>query len=587
MDHPNNNQTQSNGNNLTNSLGNSLNFTAALNIAVLPYICLITLSFSIIHLLLALLNILFSLPPGKVFIVISALTSGLIILFCYFLLKFKILPLNLLPVVTAFVIGITLGNSFIDMWVCQNIIYTTNILLVIITLGSFLLSASWILILIAVSWLGWGSIIVLIANDMEQVLYFGIALFLASVFATIMHHLHYHLFKDLILLRADVNKQNNHLQNMVKNMTQSQERFRRLANASFEGIVIHDQGKILDANKSFSKLFNVEISNIIGGNLIDFFAAQSVSTTQTKLQENSSKTFEAFGKATDNALFPMEVMTYNLPHEGRILQVASLKDITQRKENEAKLVAYQERLEQTNTELAKANKLKGAFLTNMSHELRTPLTAITGYAEVLVNQDFGALNKDQALYAQNIYDSGMQLVALINRIFDLSKLEADKLTLYLQKIYINELINDSLVIIRAQADAKGIVLEAVNHTSFELFVDPIRIKQVLYNYLSNAVKFTPQGGSVKIVAQDISDGIQVEVIDTGIGIDEQYIPQLFQPFFQIDNNINRNYEGAGLGLSLSKHLIELHGGKVWVTSQKDQGSTFSFWLPKALNLTAV
>ena len=557
-------------------------FQKALNEESLSSACLVTLTFSILHLLLALSDMLFSSAESKLIAALVALASSVILLCLYLLLKSKAIPLNYLQASLALVVSIALTNSSFHMWLLKDLTQSTSILIIVIVIGSLLLSASWVLILITLSWSGWVLMVVSIFSDISTLLNFGLALFFASIISVVTYHLRHNLFENLVSLRVNLNKQNTHLEAMLADITQSQDRFRRLANASFEGIIIHNQNKILDANDSFGKLFDVEINSIIDKSLLDFFDKKSVQVVKEKLQESNNEVFEAFAKKSNGTIFPIEGVTYNLPSEDSAIHIVSVRDITKRKDDEAKLIAYQQKLEQQNTELARANKLKSAFLANMSHELRTPLTAITGYTEVLLNQDFGPLNEDQKQYAHDIYDSGMQLMELINRIFDLSKLEADKVTLHMKSVKVDGLIESALVVIRAQADVKGIALESINSASNMLFVDPVRIKQVLYNYLSNAVKFTPQGGLVKVIAKDINDGVQVEVIDTGIGIAEQDIPQLFQPFAQLDNAINRVYEGAGLGLSLSKRLIELQGGKVWVESKKGQGSTFAFWLPKTL-----
>ena len=560
------------------------NFDKALKYEALPAVCLLTLIFSIAHFILALIDIISLSKEYHTSTALIALATGIVLLCFYFLLRYEALSINSLQIILALIVGLTFTNSLYRMWILGDLSQSTIFLIVLVALGSLFLSAFWALALFTLAWAGWIYTITFISNYQNSLINFGFALFLASIVAITMHHLHYGLFKNLVDLRSSLSKQSIYLEAMMEDITQSQERFRRLANASFEGIVIHDQNKILDASDSFGKMFNVEVENIIDKNILDFFANQSAKTVKTKLQSSDNETFEAFAKKGKN-IFPVEVMSYDLPYEDGVIHVASLKDITQRKDNEAKLITYKEKLEQQNTELVRANKLKSAFLATMSHELRTPLTAITGYAEVLFNQDFGPLNEDQRQYSKDIYDAGMQLMDLINRIFDLSRLEADKVTLHLQNTDLDGLMQSSLVVIRPQADVKGISLEVVNSANNKIFADPVRIKQVLYNYLSNAIKFTPQSGSVKIVAEDIDNGVQVKVVDTGIGIAEKDISQLFQPFFQLDNAVNRAYEGAGLGLSLSKRLVELQGGKVWVKSTKGQGSTFAFWLPKSTRLT--
>ncbi|MEZ4633300.1 MAG: HAMP domain-containing sensor histidine kinase [Deinococcales bacterium] len=246
---------------------------------------------------------------------------------------------------------------------------------------------------------------------------------------------------------------------------------------------------------------------------------------------------------------------------------------------EKELLSTQEELAKRNAELLRANKLQAAFLANMSHELRTPLAAINGFAEVLLNRHFGPLTEKQESYLRDIYDSGRQLLELINTILDYSKIEADKMILQVKRGKLESLVQQALVVVKGQAEAKNISLNIDNQSQHEIIFDPVRIKQVLYNYLSNAVKFTPVEGEIKIEISENEKEVCLEVIDNGIGIDESDIPRLFQPFSQLDNATNRNYQGTGLGLALSKRIIDIHSGRVWVTSHKGEGSRFGFALP--------
>ncbi|WP_271254278.1 PAS domain-containing hybrid sensor histidine kinase/response regulator [Pseudanabaena sp. Chao 1811] len=279
-----------------------------------------------------------------------------------------------------------------------------------------------------------------------------------------------------------------------------------------------------------------------------------------------------------------------------------IRDITDRKraeqqlqqlnqELEAKVEERTAALQQTNEELIRATRLKDEFLANMSHELRTPLNAILGMAEGLQEHTYGAVNERQIKALQTIERSGLHLLELINEVLDLAKIEAGQIELNCAPVIIKNLVQSSLLFIKQQAAKKNIQLEIQLPLHLpELFVDERRVRQVLINLLNNAVKFTPEGGSITLKAQpidlvpDSSDRIpqtfiQIAVMDTGIGISSENINRLFQPFVQIDSALNRRYEGTGLGLVLVKRIVELHGGKVEITSELGIGSCVTIELP--------
>ncbi|WP_052288333.1 PAS domain S-box protein [Leptolyngbya iicbica] len=258
-------------------------------------------------------------------------------------------------------------------------------------------------------------------------------------------------------------------------------------------------------------------------------------------------------------------------------------DISDRKQAEAKL-------QRTNTQLARATRLKDEFLANMSHELRTPLNAILGMTEGLQEQVFGSLNEGQLKALGTIERSSNHLLTLINDILDLSKVEAGQMELHLAPTSVATLCQNSLSFVRQQALKKQIQLQAdIPDRLPDIVVDERRINQVLINLLSNAVKFTPTGGEItlKVELLDANDQqsladiqtMRLSVIDTGIGIASHDRHKLFRPFVQIDGALNRRQMGTGLGLALVKRIVQLHGGQVEVTSEVGVGSCFRVDLP--------
>jgi signal transduction histidine kinase len=231
-------------------------------------------------------------------------------------------------------------------------------------------------------------------------------------------------------------------------------------------------------------------------------------------------------------------------------------------------------------QLEAASRHKSEFLANMSHELRTPLNAILGFSEVLLERLFGEVNAKQTEYLQDILGSGQHLLSLINDILDLSKVEAGRLELELGRFHLPAALDNALTLVRERATRHRITLtQTVDERVGEIVADERKVKQILLNLLSNAVKFTPEGGRVGLTATAAEDVVTISVSDTGIGIAPEDQAAIFEEFRQVGRDDARKQEGTGLGLTLAKKFVELHGGRIWVQSQVGQGSTFTFTLP--------
>jgi signal transduction histidine kinase len=258
--------------------------------------------------------------------------------------------------------------------------------------------------------------------------------------------------------------------------------------------------------------------------------------------------------------------------------------------------------------------MKSKFLANMSHELRTPLNHIIGFTELIVDQKFGDLNEIQQEYLNDVLQSSNYLLSLINDILDLSVVEAGKLKLEVSDVNIRKLLENSLNMVKEKANKHGITLSLNIDAVLDTFkADERKLKQVIYNLLSNAVKFTPDGGTVSVSAQyvdrivrpgrrngdpenfrviqksistdnpgssKLTKCIEFAVSDNGIGISPEDQKRIFNRFEQADGSLRKKYQGTGLGLSLSKNIVELHGGQIWVESEGDgKGSIFRFVIP--------
>jgi signal transduction histidine kinase len=233
-----------------------------------------------------------------------------------------------------------------------------------------------------------------------------------------------------------------------------------------------------------------------------------------------------------------------------------------------------------NRQLEAASQHKSEFLANMSHELRTPLNAVIGFSEVLLHRMFGELNAKQDEYLKDIYASGQHLLSLINDILDLSKIEAGRMELAPAPFYLPSALENAVTLVKERATRHGITLELnLDPRLGELVGDERKVKQIILNLLSNAVKFTPEGGRISLKA-GLTDGtVEISVTDTGIGIAPDDQAAIFEEFRQVGTDETRKQEGTGLGLTLAKKFVGLHGGRIWVESQVGVGSTFTFTLP--------
>ncbi|MEO5862827.1 MAG: HAMP domain-containing sensor histidine kinase, partial [Burkholderiales bacterium] len=243
-------------------------------------------------------------------------------------------------------------------------------------------------------------------------------------------------------------------------------------------------------------------------------------------------------------------------------------------------------IERKSREVEIASQHKSDFLANMSHELRTPLNAIIGFSEVLKDGIFGELNDKQAEYLGDIHSSGHHLLSLINDILDLSKVEAGRMELLVSTFDIPSTVDHAIMLVRERAERHRLALAVECDDRLNSFVgDERKFKQILLNLLSNAVKFTPEGGSVTVKAQPTESGVEVSVTDTGVGIAQDDHEAVFEAFRQAGGDHISKREGTGLGLTLVKQFVEMHGGRIWLESAPARGSTFTFTLESQASQT--
>jgi signal transduction histidine kinase len=275
----------------------------------------------------------------------------------------------------------------------------------------------------------------------------------------------------------------------------------------------------------------------------------------------------------------------------RARPIGFLRDSTVRKRAEGTLRQTAAELEQrvaertralteANEQLRRSDQVKSEFLATMSHELRTPLNAIIGFSEVLRDGLIGEMTDKQRGFIGDIFSSGKHLLSLINDILDLSKVEAGRMELEVTTFHLPDAIENAMLLVRERASRHGIKLDkAIDERLGDYTGDERKIKQILVNLLTNAVKFTPEGGQVKVEARLGDSAVILSVVDTGIGIAKEDQEAIFEEFRQASGSYAHKREGTGLGLTLTKRFVEMHGGKLWVESEVGKGSKFTFTLP--------
>lgn len=255
------------------------------------------------------------------------------------------------------------------------------------------------------------------------------------------------------------------------------------------------------------------------------------------------------------------------------IQLKALKDGIVEKNEALKIIKEQ------NEKILEADKAKNEFLANVSHELRTPLNAILGFSEILATNLYGVLNPKQAEYISDIRVSGIHLLSMINEILDISKIEAKAVKLVRSTFYISRALDEVVNILEPLAIKKSITLNKILDEDFEVYADYQKIQQILYNLVNNAIKFSPEQGQVDIEGKKEGDVFSIKVHDNGIGIDKKYHGKIFAKFVQLDSAYTKKESSTGLGLTITKELVELHGGKISLMSEVNNGSTFIVSIP--------
>jgi len=346
-------------------------------------------------------------------------------------------------------------------------------------------------------------------------------------------------------------------------------------------VVLDEDLKVISANHSFYSTFEVTPDETVGNLIYDIGNRQwDIPALRTLLEEILPKNtqFNNYEVSHEFQTIGQKIMLLNARRIyqeviGTPIILLAIEDITERKKLEL--------LHLENERLITAAKARSEFLTIMNHELRTPLTSVIGYSIILEGKTQGELNEKQGFFVDNILKSSKHLLDLINNFLGLAKTEAGKQEMIFEEISVPDAINEIFELIKENAIGHDIILrKEFDPEMLSIQADRMALKQMLFNMLSNAIKFSKkEGGIITVSTKRENDMVKISVADTGIGIKEEDISRLFQKFEQLDSGISRKYDGTGLGLAITKQLVDMHGGKIWVESKYGEGSNFIFLLP--------
>jgi PAS domain S-box-containing protein len=473
---------------------------------------------------------------------------------------------------------------------------TTTLMLAILGAGVLFLDRGWFFGVVVAGSTGWVSALVLSSGARTgSWVYFGLTLTMATALSALVQHLRVKTTRNIeglhgqdrirqieletALARTEAARATEYdtrkeLEDAVRDLSATEERFRRLSEATFEGILIHRDGRLLDANPRAAKLLGRKIEEMIDLDIREFVADESREAMRGFMLRSPGSLEDRFEEIqmvrTDGTSFPALISGRPVLFERGHAVVAVFRDISDRKRAEDLL--------QRVAEQAEANsRMKSTFLTNMSHELRTPLNAVIGFANILSKNSGGRLNEKDLDFVGRIASSGYHLNALISDILDLSRIEAGRLEVVIEPVEMGIVVEEVRGQVELDAKRKGLTLTKSVPQPLQPFeADRGRIQQILVNLLGNAIKFTEKGGvEIRIESDDDSVPCKIHIVDTGIGIPVERIWTIFDAFQQAESSTARRHEGQGLGLTITRSLCDLMGYELSVESVVGEGSTFT------------
>lgn len=375
----------------------------------------------------------------------------------------------------------------------------------------------------------------------------------------------------------------------------AERRFRELIENAPDAILqVDSTGAIVIANRTAETIFGYSRAELVSGN-VDMLVPEASRRGHAEhrqvfaaagITRPMGQGLDLYARRKDGTELPVEISLSPVTGESGTNVIAVIRDVTERRLAEQQIRSLQQsymvELEARQKEADRLNLLKSEFMASVSHELRTPLHTIIGFADLLSEEGEGSLNETQRRFLHHIQADSEHLLGLINDVLDLSRIEAGGLNLHTEGLSLQNVVSEAVEAIRPAAIGKSVTVHIDQVSDISILADPLRLRQVLYNLLSNSVKFTEPGGDVAVSGELEGEFVRITVADTGVGIPEQECRRIFDKFYQVGYTTVGVRQGTGLGLTISKQLVEMQGGKIWVDSQPGEGSRFHFTLPVKL-----
>jgi PAS domain S-box-containing protein len=563
------------------NLRNALNNVVGENLkSITQGLCLLYAVFAVSHQLVL---------QGEMAVIMTAVASitALLLLSLRLLLGLRPPSNRWAHPIGALIAALVLLNSLLHLHLKSEPRQTTNLVLLIIGVGSFFLSIRWLALIIAATIAGWISIAYSDwgADQAQAWIHFGFALFGSVVLSFLVHKGRLRTFRRIEGLRlrdefqraeleaalittsesrSQAETSRLSLEEKVQSLRVSEARTRAIIDNMLEGLITTNEfGFIESINPAAERIFGYKGEELKGQHLVilmpDLYARNAEEFLKVAYSKSIGRVTEWQGRRKNAEVFPFELLLYKFETpEGKRL-AGNIRDISERKE---------------------VDRLKKEFVSTVSHELRTPLTSMHGSLSLLAAGVLGEL-PEEALEAVSIAERNtVRLIGLINDILDLEKLESGKMEMNYRNVSLDEIFGRSIELIRGYADQNKISIRT-EPVAVSVYGDGDRLVQVLINLLSNAVKFSPDGGVVEISAEESSKWVEVRIKDHGQGIHSDFKEAIFERFRQVESSDTRQKGGTGLGLAICKAIIEQHSGMIDVESEVGKGSTFWFRVPRA------
>lgn len=525
---------------------------------------------------------LFIMPePVNVGLAVVAIQTTAAFIVYWGIMKFWTVPSKWAHAVGSGMFMLVLLNALGALFLVQDPSLTINLMLLVIGLGVLFLSTTWLVVDVLLAQIAWAAIYATVGVGEPGWIEFGFGLFMASLVSFALHALRVRTHVRMENLRYQDKDRRDRLEEANRALHESESRFRTLADAAFEGIVILEDDRIVETNAAFRRLFGIPDSTVVEGSRIADFVHSADGGDMRLLARVDDDAAQEHGiRTADGHVRDIEALARRLPVPGRDLVVLAVRDITERKKaEEAERISLAQRLEIE--KLKEMEHFRSRFLDVASHELNTPITPMKMQIHLLAHNPAIAADPKGARSVTVMKRNLDRLAGLVQNLLAVAKMQAGGIGMKTRPVDLARLVSGAVDALQEKADDKGVTIHRTTIPDMWVEADPKRLHEGVTNLLDNAIRFTPAGGRIDITLSQQDDESIVTVRDTGIGFDPERRDAAFRPFSHLHDAREEALVGAGLGLYMVREIVEGLEGRVWADSQGDgKGATFALALPR-------